>query len=146
MWWAIIDTNCLLASLNRKSPFHRLYELFAAEAFQWVLSNEILTEYDEVLARHYSAGTAAHVLEILLSAPNTSFQEAYYKWQLVEADPDDNKFVGVAIAASADYLVTNDRHFEVLKQLEFPRVPVVSLQEFLSFMDEEGKEPSVKVR
>lgn len=96
-----------------------------------MLSNEILTEYDEILMRHYSASTAAHVLEILLSAPNTSFQETYYKWQFIEADPDDNKFVDVAIAANADYLVTNDQHFEVLKQLEFPRVPVVNLQEFL---------------
>ena len=128
----VIDTNCLLASLNRNSPFHRLYELFIGEAFGWVLSNEILTEYEEVLTQQYSAATAQRVTEILLNAPNTLFQEAYYKWQLIEADPDDNKFVDVAIAASADYLVTNDRHFEVLKQLAFPRVPVVSLQEFLS--------------
>ena len=128
---AVIDTNCLLASLNRNSPYHRLYQLFASEAFDWILSNEILTEYEEVLTREYTASTAKQVLEILLAAPNTVQQEAYYKWQLIEADPDDNKFADVAIAATADYLVTNDRHFEVLKQLEFPRVPVVSLQEFL---------------
>jgi predicted nucleic acid-binding protein len=59
------------------------------------------------------------------------FRKPYYKWQLIEADPD-NKFVDVAIAANADFLVTNDRHFEVLKQLAFPRVPVIRLQEFLS--------------
>jgi len=129
---AIIDTNCLLASLNRNSPYHRLYQLFSSEAFDWILSNEILTEYEEVLTSYYTANTANRVLEILLSAPNTAFQEAYYKWQLIAEDPDDDKFVDVAIAANADYLVTNDRHFEVLKQLEFPRVPVVSLQEFLS--------------
>ncbi|GGF17177.1 putative toxin-antitoxin system toxin component, PIN family [Hymenobacter cavernae] len=128
---AVIDTNCLLASLNRQSPFHRLYELFIAESFRWVLSNEILTEYDEVLTRHYSAGTAYRVIEILLSAPNISFQEAYYKWQLIADDPDDNKFVDVAIAAGADYLVTNDRHFDVLKQIEFPKVNTITLQEFL---------------
>ena len=143
---AVIDTNCLLASLNRNSPYHRLYLLFANEAFDWILSNEILTEYEEVLTREYTASTAKRVIEILLTAPNTAQKEAYYKWQLIEADPDDNKFADVAIAANADYLVTNDRHFEVLKQLEFPRVPVVSLQEFLSFMGEEGKESSVKVR
>ncbi len=128
---AVIDTNCLLASLNRNSPFHRLYELFVSEAFKWILSNEILTEYEEILAQYYSAATAQRVTEILINAPNTSFQEAYYKWQLVEADPDDNKYVDVAIAANADYLVTNDRHFEALRQLEFPRVPIISLQEFL---------------
>ena len=123
----VVDTNCLLASLNRNSPFHRLYELFASEAFEWVLSNEILTEYEEILAAHYSATTAQRVTEILLNAPNTSFQEAYFKWQLIEADPDDNKFVDVAIAANADYLLTNDRHFEVLRQIEFPRVPLIGL-------------------
>ena len=128
----VVDTNCLLASLNRNSPHHHLYQLFASEAFEWILSNEILTEYEEVLTREYTASTSKLVLEILLAASNTAQQEAYYKWQLIEADPDDNKFVDVAIAANADYLVTNDRHFEVLKQLEFPRVPVVSLQEFLS--------------
>ncbi|HEX8328658.1 MAG TPA: PIN domain-containing protein [Hymenobacter sp.] len=75
---AVIDTNCLLASLNRNSPFHRLYELFVSEAFEWILSNEILTEYEEVLTQHYSVVTAQRVTEILLNAPNTSFQEAYY--------------------------------------------------------------------
>ena len=124
---AVIDTNCLLASLNRNSPFHRLYELFASEAFKWVLSNEILTEYEEILTSHYSAVTARRVTGILVNAPNTSFQEAYYKWQLIAADPDDNKFADVAIAASVDFLVTNDRHFQPLLLLEFPRVPVVSL-------------------
>ncbi|MDQ2772404.1 MAG: putative toxin-antitoxin system toxin component, PIN family [Bacteroidota bacterium] len=128
----VVDTNCLLASLNRNSPFHRLYELFASESFEWVLSNEILTEYEEIPAAHYSATTAQRVTEILLNAPNTSFQEAYFKWQLIEADPDDNKFVDVAIAANADYLLTNDRHFEVLRQIDFPRVPLIGLQAFLA--------------
>ena len=129
---AVVDTNCLLASLNRNSPFHRLYQLFASEAFEWVLSNEIVTEYEEILTRHYSAATAKRVLEILLIAPNTYFQAAYYKWQLIADDPDDDKFVDVAIAAGVDYLVTNDCHFQLLLQLPFPRVPLFSLQEFLA--------------
>ena len=131
---AVIDTHCLLVSLNAKSPYYRLYELFATEAFDWILSNEILTEYTEILTRHYSAITANRVLEILVAAPNILHQEAYYKWQLITDDPDDDKFVDVAIAAGADYLVTNDRHFQPLRQLEFPRVPVVTLQAFLAAM------------
>ncbi|WP_310390992.1 putative toxin-antitoxin system toxin component, PIN family [Hymenobacter sp.] len=127
----VVDTNCLLASINPRGVYFKLYELFMAKAFEWVISNEILTEYEEQVTHRYSAGTAQQVHEVLITASNTYLQEAYYKWQLIEADPDDNKFVDVAIAANADYLVTNDRHFEVLKQLEFPRVPVISLQEFL---------------
>ena len=71
------------------------------------------------------------MLKALAFAPNTYRQEAYYKWQLIADDPDDNKFVDVAVAASADFLVSNDRHFQVLRQVPFPRVPLVSFQEFL---------------
>ncbi len=127
----VVDTNCLLASINPHTPYYRLYELFETEAFEWVVGNEILTEYEGVLTRHYSARTAHLVLTILTVAPNTHFQEAYYKWQLVAADPDDHKFADVALAAGTDYLITNDRHFQPLLDLEFPRVPIVTLQEFL---------------
>ena len=127
----VVDTNCLLASISPRSPYYRLYQLFEAEAFEWVVSNEILTEYEEQLTKHYSAATANLVLTILTVAPNTHFQEAYYNWQLIAADGDDNKFVDVAIAAGAEFLITNDRHFQVLHAIEFPRVPVVSLAGFL---------------
>lgn len=130
----VVDTNCLLASINPRGAYFALYELFIANAFEWVLSNEILTEYEEQVTRRYSARTAQQVHEVLTTAPNTCFQEAYFKWQLIEADPDDNKFVDVAVAANADYLLTNDRHFEVLRQIEFPRVPLIGLQAFLAEM------------
>jgi predicted nucleic acid-binding protein len=35
-------------------------------------------------------------------------------------DQDDEKFADCAIVSNADYLVTNDRHFEVLKTIQFP--------------------------
>lgn len=127
----VVDTNCLLASINPRGAYFKLYELFIASAFEWVLSNEILTEYEEQVTRRYSVRTAQQVHDVLTTAPNAYFQEAYYKWQLIEADPDDNKFVDVAIAASADFLVTNDKHFDVLKQVEFPRVPIIRFQDFL---------------
>ncbi|WP_394333420.1 PIN domain-containing protein [Hymenobacter daecheongensis] len=57
---AVIDTHCLVASVGPNSPFRALYDLFAAEAFEWVVSNEILTEYDEIMTRRYSPLTAAH--------------------------------------------------------------------------------------
>ncbi|RYE89030.1 MAG: putative toxin-antitoxin system toxin component, PIN family [Cytophagaceae bacterium] len=128
----VADTNCLLASINPRGAYFKLYELFIARELEWVFSNEILTEYEEQVTRRYSVRTAQQVHDVLTTAPNAYFQEAYYKWQLIEADPDDNKFVDVAIAANADFLVTNDKHFDVLKQVEFPRVPIISFQDFLT--------------
>jgi predicted nucleic acid-binding protein len=65
-------------------------------------------------------------------APNAIFAEPYFRWQLIEPDDDDNKFSDLAIASNADFLVTNDSHFNTLKSLDFPKVEVVNLQEFKS--------------
>lgn len=130
----VIDTNCLLASIPPRSPFYGLYQAFEHEQFEWVVSNEILTEYAEKIAERYSEKTAELILTILTVAPNTLFQEAYFKWQLIENDHDDDKFVDVSIAAGVDFLVTNDTDFDVLKQIDLPKVNVISLQAFLALL------------
>lgn len=45
-------------------------------------------------------------------------------------DLEDNKFVDVAIAGKADYLVTNDKHFNILKELDSPQINVITLDDF----------------
>lgn len=54
-----------------------------------------------------------------------------FNWKLISQDPDNNKFVDCAIAANADYIVTNDKHFNVLKDIAFPKVNIITLQEFI---------------
>jgi predicted nucleic acid-binding protein len=54
----------------------------------------------------------------------------FYKWDLIIADPDDNKFVDCALNAGADFIVTNDRHFNVLKEIDFPPVQVIDIDSF----------------
>lgn len=126
----IIDTNCLIASIPRKNPEYWLYQAFSEKIFEWVISNEILLEYEEQLSQFYSPLTAELVLNILAIASNVTFSEPFLHWGLIYKDPDDNKFADLAISANANYLVTNDRHFNVLKSLPFPTVEVVSLEEF----------------
>ena len=50
---------------------------------------------------------------------------------LITADPDDNKFVDCAFAAGADYLVSEDSHFNVLNKISFPQLNLVTLDEFM---------------
>src|ERR1700744_4269730 len=113
----VIDTNCLLASIPPQSDHYWLYTAFREQRFDWLISNEIMTEYEEQLTKKYSGKTANLVLSILITAPNVIFNEPYFKWNLVDNDPDDNKFVDITIAGNADYLVTNDKHFSHLKTL-----------------------------
>ena len=50
-----------------------------------------------------------------------------YRFNLIKADPDDNKFVDCAVIAGATYIVSNDRHFRELQEYDFPKVNVWAL-------------------
>lgn len=126
----VIDTNCLIVSIPKGNLEYWLYEAFASRMFNWVVSNEVLTEYEEQLSLFYSPKTADLVLKILTAAPNVTLTEPYFKWALIEADPDDNKFSDLAISANANYLVTHDKHFKILDNIPFPSVKAVTLAEF----------------
>lgn len=121
--------TCLVLSIPKHREEYWLYEAFRDNAFTWVLSNEIMTEYVEILSQFYSPKTAEVVANIFLSAKNATFQEPFYKWNLIK-DPDDNKFADLAISSNVDFLVTNDKHFNVLKNIDFPPLKVLTLTEF----------------
>ncbi len=126
----LIDTNILLAIVPKRSSERWLYEMLRTSELTLILSNEIIEEYEEKLAWFYSTYFAEIVLDELLNLHQTEQVEAFYKWQLIEEDKDDNKFVDAAVASNADYIITNDKHFKVLRNIPFPKVQILSLQEF----------------
>lgn len=126
----VIDTNCLLASIPPQSNYYWLYLAFKEHRFEWLISNEIMTEYEEKITDKYSEKTANLVLSILSVAQNVIFNEPYFKWNLIEEDPDDNKFADLTIAGNADYLITNNKYFNLLKKVDFPKINVVTIDEF----------------
>lgn len=67
----------------------------------------------------------------MLSKPNVEKSEIYFKWELLKIDYDDNKFVDTAIVGNVDYIVTNDRHFNPLKEIDFPKVEIIKIDDFL---------------
>lgn len=71
------------------------------------------------------------VIAAILRANNTVRVDAQFRFRLIEADPDDNKFVDCAIVSNAEYIVTNDAHFDCLADIPFPHVNVRSIDEFL---------------
>ena len=75
------------------------------------------------------------MMELLVESPGVIYQQIYYSWNIIKQDHDDNKFFDIAVAANADYIVTNDAHFNIIKQLSFPSVKVVSASEFLELLD-----------
>ena len=52
-------------------------------------------------------------------------------FELLLTDVDDNKFVDCAIAANAEFIVTNDKHFNPLKTIPWPKVEIINLIDFV---------------
>ncbi|MGB1242612.1 MAG: PIN domain-containing protein [Chitinophagales bacterium] len=98
------------------------------------MTTDILDEYAEIIEQHMGADFAQAVVDLLVDLPNLNQINKYYFWQLIEADPDDNKFVDCAIAANADYIVSEDKHFKILKNIEFPKVEVLTIEEFKAIL------------
>lgn len=126
----VLDTNILLVSIPKVSPFRIILDALLAGKFELVISNEILSEYLEILERKTNAAIAQNVVEMLIALPNVHKREVYFKWNLINADKDDNKFVDCAVAGNADFIVTEDKHFNELKNVEFPKLTVLSILEF----------------
>ena len=88
-------------------------------------------EYEEILSIHSSVEVAHHVVEAIARHPRTFFRESFFHFHLLsDVDKDDDKFVDCAISANADYIVTEDSHFRKLKDITFPRLTVLTLDEF----------------
>jgi len=126
----VLDTNILLNCFSPRSATHGIWKALTEGRFRLCATHDILLEYEEIISRHAGEALAQAVLDALLDLPNIELAHRYFFWHAIEADPDDNKFVDCAIACAAKFLVTEDRHFQVLKQLDFPKVEVISIAEF----------------
>ena len=126
----VLDTNILVAIIGRKSPFRWIFDAIIRGDIVLCISTEILLEYQEILEEKTSQDVAENVVNFITVMPTTERFEIYYAFSFIESDPDDNKFVNCAIAANAQFLVSNDRQYEALKQIDFPVVNWITLPAF----------------
>lgn len=127
----VVDTNCLLRMIPLRSKYRMAWEAFLNEEYIICVSNDILSEYLEILTQKVNHTFAIRIINALLKSNCIKFFDPHYHFELIAQDPDDNKFVDCAIIASADYLVSEDKHFNVLKDIPFPKVNVIALEQFL---------------
>ena len=126
----VIDTNIFIAIIGKKSPFRWIFDCLIKGKIVLCVSNEILFEYREILARKTTAEIAENIIEFLSISPFVEKTEIYFNFGLISVDADDNKFVDCAITADAVCLVSNDKHFQILKTIDFPKVNILTLREF----------------
>ena len=130
MQHVVLDTNCLLQILGARSRYHFLWDKFLNEEYVLCVSTEVLLEYEEILKQKASAVVADMFLKVINYSGNVIRKDPFYRLGLIETDPDDNKFVDCAFACQAEFIVTDDSHFDVLSHIPFPNIEVKSLDQF----------------
>jgi uncharacterized protein len=133
----VLDCNIIVMSLSSRSPYHVIYQSLVKGKFQLAVTADILLEYEEIIQQKYGVPTAGAFLALLNELPNVHRVTTFYKWLLIEADPDDNKYTDCAVAGQAEYLVTEDRHFNILKTIRFPQITTISIDAFIVFLSRE---------
>ncbi len=98
------------------------------------VTTSILNEYEEILNFLTNEDTAKYIIDAIVSSPYTRFINVYFDFNLIQKDPDDNKFVDCAITAGARYIVTEDHHYDVLKWKDFPGLDIIGLDDFLAHL------------
>ncbi|MBR4405703.1 MAG: putative toxin-antitoxin system toxin component, PIN family [Bacteroidaceae bacterium] len=131
----VLDTNCLVQMISLHSPYRPVWQAFRDGRYTLCVSNDILTEYNEILERVANAAVAHNIVNAIARSPYTRMIDPQYRFGHIEQDPDDNKFVDCAIIAGADYIVSEDAHFRILADIPFPSVAVIRLDEFIKDLD-----------
>ena len=131
----VLDTNVLLVSISSRSKYHFIYEKLVADKYDLFVTNEILMEYEEVISQKYNSPVASNVIKSLLILPNVIKTPIYFNWNLINEDADDNKFVDCVINSNSHLLVTNDKHFQILKEIKFPKITVINAETFIEQLE-----------
>jgi putative PIN family toxin of toxin-antitoxin system len=128
----VLDCNIIVMCLSSRSPYHIIYQALTSGKFQIIVDTEIILEYEEIIQKKYGTATANAFIALLKELPNVRYIISYYKWLLIDTDPDDNKYVDCYIAGKAEWLVTEDQHFNALKTVSFPPVTTLSIDDFMA--------------
>lgn len=132
----VIDTNSLIVSIGRKSKYRPIFDALLEGKIRLIISNDVLSEYVEILEERTNAIVAENIGNLLSRSPDVDKIEIYFKWSAIYEDADDNKFVDCALNGNANFIVTDDRHFNILKELDFPRIEIIRTKDFVKLITE----------
>lgn len=131
----VLDTNILFVSISPTSAYHWIWEALETQQYEIAVSTAILLEYHEIIGRRTNEAFATQLVDFLYAARNVHRVNPFYYWNAIPHDPDDNKSFDCAVVANAEYIVTEDKHFNSLKDLPFPLVKAIDITEFKQLLE-----------
>jgi uncharacterized protein len=124
----VIDTNILVsAAIAGRKPASVITWVINQPDYEWVVSEKILAEYQEVLSRRKLKLTDVQKERWLnLIQGSTTLIDVSIEIDFPR-DQKDAKFIACALSANADFLITGDRDFTEVQSLENTLIISVSM-------------------
>lgn len=126
----VADTNVFVSSFFGGNP-GKIIDRWKAGDIHLCLSGEIINEYIEVLRRMglQDEKELDELLDLFARGFHIIFAANPPRLNLIEADPDDNKFIECAVALKADAVISGDK--AVLGLGSYMGIKIVTPKTFL---------------
>jgi putative PIN family toxin of toxin-antitoxin system len=126
----VLDTNVLVSALLFAGPIGRLVSLWRARRIMLLLSKDVFIEYLRVLTypKFKLSGEEIKAIVEEYVLPFAEMATVVEAPGVIREDPADDKFLALAAAGRARYIVSGDKHLLALR--EYRGVKIVTPREF----------------
>lgn len=128
----VSDTNEFLMRISPKTKLNVILLPLITGKLELLLTHVIKMEYEEVFESHPGNSGTKYMIDVVFSLPKVTIININYRRNLTNSDADDNKFVDCAIAANANFIITEDKHFDVLHSIDFPVITPIGEMDFIN--------------
>ncbi|MBI5212473.1 MAG: putative toxin-antitoxin system toxin component, PIN family [Nitrospirae bacterium] len=127
----VLDTNILISSLLFKGELSQVVDLWKKGKIIPIFSRDTFDEFKTVL-EYPKFSLTKHEMKVIIEEEVLPFFEVIEvadKIKRICRDADDDKFIGCAVSASANFIVTGDK--DLLNIGRYKSVKILSASEFL---------------
>jgi putative PIN family toxin of toxin-antitoxin system len=132
----VLDTNIIVsAAISEEGNPAKVFELLLLEEITNYTTDQIIEEIKKVMARPKITQKLSMVEVSFIVNNFERFSKKVTTTKTINEikdDPDDNKFLECAVAASAEYIITGDEH--LLKIRKFREIKILSPAEFIEML------------
>lgn len=130
------DTNVYVAEALLGEAAEQMLEATSKASWRIFTTGHVLDEIGQVLVERLDASRRLVRLTRKRVRRRSQLVEPAPSRHRVPADPDDSPILRAALAASVDYLVTNDPH--LLELSPYEGIQIVTMSEYYQLLQTEG--------
>jgi len=127
----VLDTNILISALIFRGPLNALVQHWQEGKIRLLVSKDVLLEYLRALSYPKFKLSKADVLSLVKEnvLPFAETVKVKTSVSVVREDPEDDKFLALAVDGKADAIVSGDKH--LLDLGNFRGIPILRANKFL---------------